>query len=601
MILGVFCLVVAFAIILGYLIHSIIPKNIFFEGESKLECITTYLLTGILTQICIIANSMTFFNTVFVIPIIGLFVYILAQILNKQFRTQFEIPDWNILGFVLLFLLSTLIFYTHRFFFIDLDDFVFYAKLSNSIFFTGIEKSETLYNSYISVSKGVGFYHFGELWLTAAYSKLFHLEAFEVYCNIILPLFHLIIVLTFSSILNSFKIHGYFNMIWCIAILYGSIFLVYPILTPEKGHYTFWYYSLPDVTSLKSLITVPFILLLYSAVYLDKMKSSVILTIGMSILNILFIPLVFLTLFYFILIRIRLIKAWLFRKKYSFFWVSLFFFAVLVLLLIVLLPSMKQGPIFQRYIFSPAYYWNNRILFINYFVDYFSRSWVLFPFTIIGILYFRNASNTFRKILIFHIYVITCLCFLITLFKDVQNITQILSLFLQGAGMALTLFMFLEMKTLHLFRFILSGVIIISFLNIYSTTTIKQQFSLNDKAAISFWTKVFANKNLAFVSGHTWSNFKYNAEILTLPVFRNDNVNLPFDVTPCLDSDKDFTSYIINNRDYPLKSRFQMGKFLRQKKVKYLLVSKSRLNELQEFHLKIKKCGLIGDFCVFSL
>jgi hypothetical protein len=598
MLFAVFNLVLVISITLGYLIHTFIPKDIYFGGESKFGNITTYILTGVFIQICLVAICVTCFKTVFVLPILVLFAYVVVQSLKSEFRIQFERPEANVLT---IFLLSFLIFLIHQYFFIDLNDFVFYSKLSKSIFEIGIESNEALYPAFIPVSKGFELYHFGELWLTAAYSKLFMQDTFEVYCYIILPLFHFINILTFSSILSALKINGLINILWCVSIIYGAIFLVFPILIPEKGHYTFWFYSLPDVTSLKSLITLPIIFLLCFAVYQNKMRNSVLLAFGLAILNIVFIPLLFLTFIYFVLTRIESITDWLSSKRIRIFWIILFFSAIFLSLL-ALSPSLKQSPLFQRYIFSPVYYWNNRINFIVCFRDYFSRSWILFPVTLIGVgvLCFSKASNQFKRVLLFHTFVVVGLSLLIVLFKDVPNITQILSLYLQGGGVMLTLFVFIEIRSFSHFRLILAGMMSIAVLNIVKTKTTKQQFYKDEKAAIAFWVKLFTHKNLVFVSHHTWSNFWYNSEILALPIFRSDKVNLPFDVTPCFDSNRKFSEYLLLNRNYPIKRKNQIGVFLKNRNVQFLLIHGSRVDELTNIKVGLKKCGNFGNYAIYK-
>ena len=585
------------SLLFGYLVHTFIPQNVYLIVNGYVGRVTTFLLSGSIVQISVIAMISTASKSIFSIVVFGIALYVLVKIIQRKVFWHVEKPNIKILQ---LFALITLLFLVHQYFFLDLNDYAFYASLSNALIDNGMESTRVLLKNFLGIESSFNFYHFGELWLTGFYANLFNINSFDTYCYITIPFFHLISILTILSILENLEITKWKGLFFCIPILYGATFLVFPLLSPEQGHYTFWYYSLPDVTSLKSLISLSPIFLIGNAIYNAKFIHAAVFSFLLTLFNILFLPVLFFTLIFVVCAGRELLIKSIQRNRW--FKVSILVICVaLSLASLFLLPVLKQHMIFQRYIYPFSFYWNMRSDFVNCFLDYFSRSWLLFPFTLFSLIFCFRSKRKINSLVLFHLLLVFGLSFTIMLFKDIPNITQILSLYLQGGGVIVTLFVLIESRGLKGGQYYLLICFLFSVFNVINSVTPKQRVIEAQENANYSWIKKLENQNLAFVSGHTWSSFWYNSEILELSIFRNDRVHLPFDITPCLDSDEEFENYLLNNPDYPIKSKSQMVNFLQKSEVKYLFVSRSCVFPFENFHLKLDKCGELGSFIVFRV
>ena len=159
-----------------------------------------------------------------------------------------------------IFIISFFIFCFHWFGFYHLHDHVFYAKLGKAIFTNGNESWSALYNN-LRPASGIMLFHYSDIWLGEFISKLVLNNSLFSLTRIIYPIYHLIMfIVGYVIIIEKFK-NIKISLLICIAILYGSALLFFPVLTPEQGHHTFWHYGFPEVTSFKSLVIYPYLFL----------------------------------------------------------------------------------------------------------------------------------------------------------------------------------------------------------------------------------------------------------------------------------------------------------------------------------------------------
>ena len=84
---------------------------------------------------------------------------------------------------------------------------------------------------------------------------------------------------------------------------------------------------------------------------------------------------------------------------------------------------------------------------------------------------------------------------------------------------------------------------------------------------------------------------QYNNDVLELDYLVSDSCNLPFDLSPCFLSKLEFSKYIKNNDDYPLKLNFdfdltkQINHFLFKNKINYIWIE-DKFNTHVFFKLK---------------
>lgn len=569
----------------GFFIKTRFSIRIFQSSAKFLNFSESFFIGNIV----IIAFVSIFLTKGFTLNILSL-VFIICLIIKSKDTNEknqgFKIRD-------LIFLISIgLIFYAiHYFFFPNLIDIVYYSKLSQNLVKYKIENYNIQYFEYLSSKNKLTLYHYNELWLNGFISKIFNLNCVESYSLVITPYFHFISFLSILSILSIY-IQSSIKLFFASMSIYGASILFFQILSISEGHDSYWYYGLPDITSVKSLSFIqPFVFLLFSIYNKEKFVLNLLLSLILIVCNLVFLPIIGLIILFLLIEKKKEIYCFINNNKRS--------FAVLITFIIILLiyskSIMLKSVLFQKYIYSLDYYIEHIHEYIKIFGIYFTKIFLIYPFGILSFYYVFAGSNRIKLISRLYLFCIISLCIVLSFFYSMPDITQILSLPIQTLGVFYLVVIIIEFNNKFYEKFLLSLIMIVTVLN-FSFETDRNYNSIVYKS--NKISNLLANKNVGYISSKVWSKWTYNNNILALLYIQNENCNFPIDLSVCFTSIKECKKYSENNPDYPIKFNhenieIQTKRFLNSKDIGYLWVENTfNMKRLKNYNMKfILQCN----------
>jgi hypothetical protein len=482
---------------------------------------------------------------------------------------------------ILLFAsIGIIIFITHSFFISYLPDHLFYSKLSNSILLTGKESISSLYSSYLN-DVYIDHYHYSDLWLSGITARITGVSNLFILTKVIYPFYHFLLFTIFLGLVKNNIVKLKHAIIITSLLIYGSVILFVPLISEERGHYLFWFYGIPDITSFKSLVIYPVLTILLFM--LDSKRWELVMFFS-SIACIQYVTLVIpiisgILLFttYYVLIKkqkdISLLK-------------SVFVF-IIVMAIYILLPSKMNDTTSNSsliHLIKPiSYYFTHFIDYAITFIDYFSRPFIFYPLVSIFliIIFIMKIKLKLYNSFLFVLFSFFSTSIIISLFFDFRDITQALSIFIPPAMIYCTIKLFFILKKLKFKKVLLAISLIIAFLNLtnlysYNSTNIK--LSGFDLKLYKFAKDELKHQNWAYHSSRYWSVWRYNSKILSTSLLLNDKTILPLEIAPLFDIEN--SNYFIKNIDYPMKINEEINipienqviTQLKEKKINYLYI-----------------------------
>lgn len=562
---------ILFSFGVGWLFFSfILRKRSFITTSNIFIHIAEKSIFGITIIIPCIALFYTKGVTVQIISLLTLVFLLFFSKKNKKIGDESIIlkPKWK--DYIIIFIISFLIYLFH-YYSSYLPDFVFYGKLSKSLIEIKSESTLILYNSY-GIHQQLSLYHFGELWLNGFISKIFTLNSIFSLKNIIYPFFHFFSFLLLFGLVSK-KINLWLSLILTFGLLYGSSILFYPILTPEQGHYTFWFYGLPDLTSFKMLIVYPYFLL--ALLYLREEKWTPFLclllltsihffTTWVAIIGALLMLLMYL----------MVIKEYKNILKIS---LSIFFLVILYMMPSFINQGNNSSISIIHHIYPISHYFINYKEYIVRFIDYFSRSFMLYPFVLLGgTLGYKFFTKTDKKVLLFILFCILSSVFFITFFYSFQNSTQALSNIFAPIMIFATYLCWekLRNKKQLVFSILLCLFAILNIYKTYSFNKGKITITKYEKKLYEFSQKNLQYQNWAYYSEKYWSTFEYNGNIISSSLLLPHNTIMPIEIAPVFDSNS--ADYYKRNTFYPLQNIHnsvpKLLHFFKENSIQYIYV-----------------------------
>lgn len=473
-----------------------------------------------------------------------------------------------------IFIISFFIFCFHWIGFYHLHDHVFYAKLGKAIFTNGNESWSALYNN-LRPASGIMLFHYSDIWLGEFISKLVLNNSLFSLTRIIYPIYHLILfIVGYVIIIEKFK-NIKISLLICIAILYGSALLFFPVLTPEQGHHTFWHYGFPEVTSFKSLVIYPYLFL--ALYYLKRNDFEVfIFLICVTCLEYftLFIALFpttnFIILLYFGLKKHKLMKTI----------INLILFN-LPLVLMLILPTIFKDTVTSnssfsniRHVILPfnsyiTNWYSNLKLFFNYFL----RPFYLYPLTTLFMFYY---SIRIKKTLLFILLNFIFSSIFIVLFYNLTNSNQAISIIIGPLMLfaMIELFTFLDKKIALITS---TSLLIISFLNLEEINSLNfgnYKMNVFESKLMNFAKLNLKKENWCYYSEKPWSTWMYSSQISNSTILLENDAYLGLEIAPFFRSN--FETYRKKNPESPICSIKQdvniFLKLLKSHKIKYVYV-----------------------------
>ncbi|MCK9562315.1 MAG: hypothetical protein M0R02_06290 [Bacteroidales bacterium] len=554
----------------GWMFFSfVLRKKTFLKTSNLFIQIVEKSLFGITIIICSIALFYTKGISVQIISFFSLLFLTFFANKNKQIINK-DVPlklNWK--EYIVLLAISFIIYLFHYYSF-HLPDFVYYGKLSKSLINVKNESILTLYNSY-GVNQTLSLYHFGELWLNGFISSFFSLNSIFSLKIIIYPFFHFLTFILLCGLISK-KRNVFLSLILTFGLLYGSSILFYPILTPEQGHYTFWFYGLPDLTSFKTLIVYPFILLSLLYLYEDTLIPFLCLLVIISV-NFFTIWVAITGALFMLLMYIVLIKDYYTIPKIL---LSIFLLLFIYILPFIFKQDSNSNSNIIHHIYPLPHYFINFKEYIVRFLNYFSRSFALYPFALLGgLLGYKFLTKKDKKVLLFIFFCIISSVLFITFLYSIRESTQALSNILAPIMIFAT---YLCWKRLNEKKQLIFSILFCLFavLNIYKTYSIQQKITLSEfeQELYTFSQNNLQNKNWAYYSERYWSTFAYSGYIVSSSMLLANNTIMPVEIAPVFDLYS--ADYYKRNAIYPLQkihnSVPELLVFFEEKSIQYIYI-----------------------------
>ena len=275
---------------LGYVVISIVNSQITI-GQNQysaflIECYLGYLFISSVT-----ALVFTIGNSVMWLVFIGSICLLLSN--KGEIPKLFVKPKRSKVGFILIIFTFFLSFFSFAYINdfpnsienINLNgDFSFCGKLSKSLIETGKESTLNVYSHFMKV-QGNEAYHYGDLWYTSIFSKLFSISS-----NVFLMfgsypiLFSLGIIGLMGLFKNETTANSFQNYITIIVLILGcSIILPFELSWYKEAVFLYQGIIGMETKTIKTLILFPLIVLIFT--FLDFRHKFIIisiLTIGMG-------------------------------------------------------------------------------------------------------------------------------------------------------------------------------------------------------------------------------------------------------------------------------------------------------------------------------
>tara|TARA_B110000211_G_C14071409_1_gene550158 strand:- start:421 stop:2268 length:1848 start_codon:yes stop_codon:yes gene_type:complete len=276
---------------IGYALIRLLKSTITF-GRNQYSSFFIESLLGYLFVSSITALISTKGNTVMWLVLVGL----TALLVSNRILTDVNLDESKRSTFALVlisftFLLSFSSFVVLNDFPVSLEDvilngdFSFYGKLSKSLIETGKESSMTVHSHFMKI-QGNEAYHYGDLWYTAIYSKIFGLSS-----NVFLmfgsypTLFAIGIIGLIGWFKNQSISSSLFNYITILILIFGCSFILpFEFDWLNKAKFSYSGIIGMETKSIKTLILFPLVVLIFT--FLDfkhKFKLVSILLIGMGV------------------------------------------------------------------------------------------------------------------------------------------------------------------------------------------------------------------------------------------------------------------------------------------------------------------------------
>jgi len=369
-------------------------------------------------------------------------------------------------------------------------------------------------------------------------------------------------------------------------LLYGSSILFYPLLSPEQGHGTFWFYGLPDITSFKTIIVYPF--LIFALLYLREEKwlpfLCLLLITAVCFFSVWIGIIGGLVLLLFYLILIHEYKNIL---KIS---LCIFFLSILFVFPSFFNQITSDSIKIIHHIYPISYYFKNGNEYLIRFIDYLSRPFILYPFVLIGILFgYKSFTNADKTVLFFILFCIVSSVFFITFFFSIRESTQALSNILAPLMIFGTYLIFekLNGKYFIFFSIILFSFAAVNICKTFSYSGGKIMLTDFEKELYNFSQKELQYKNWAYYSERYWSTFAYSGYIVSNPMLLSPKTILPIEIAPVFDTSS--VDFYKKNTHYPLYNIYnsvpELLQFFKQNSIKYIYIENSTIvpNKLKKY------------------
>lgn len=514
---------------------------------------------GLLLGITLSALIVTSGKTIYWCVILLLFLLIINRKKTEPREKESIKSKDNSPGFLWFGVTSILISFFQFWYFVPITgDFIFYARLSDSVFRTGQENYLCLYDAFIPAG-GVQLYHFGEIYLTGIISQISGAPSETVFIKVVLPIFQTLALIMTGSLLSRKWSAWVAFPVW---FGLGQFFL--QVISTEMGHHSWWFYGVPDIAGNKLLILYPVFLGVLRA-YIDKNRILTVVYLSLSV--ILYITLLIPVtggagtyfVIFFILHRIFPQKLTAPYKEVLLIPVV----SILMMLIIKIFASPQSSQPGLTEIFFPISTYLSQIKHLIYlFLQYITRPALLYPLVglFMGVWIFRK--NKLQQELHAAGYwlsglVVTCgFIVIMSLQSAITDTTQALSNYL-GPLMLATGTGFMLQLSFGRTKFIIIAILACtSILNIRSnlnfhvkgpdeTVQTYMQFAREIKSAQP-------TIRWGYVSERYWSRWLFNTTILFSPLTVG-GWELPIELGPVLDSEENFDIYCrrSHNLSYP--------------------------------------------------
>lgn len=558
------------------------------SGNNFLVSISEKILLGIFIIIIFTSFYSCSYRTINIVLLILILIYsylkgrtIEYKAINKERK--------NIWSFTLIIGVFSIVYLYHYLGTVFKGDLMFYAKLSKSIFETGIENSSSLYANFYN-DKSIGLYHFSELWLNAFVFKLFNINELESLLYIVYPLLH---GLTFITLLGI--VYDYFRSIGAsllvtFALLYGIGIIKYQYHFIDSVDRAIWYYGIPYFASSKFLITYPIVFLAFYEFI--KNKNYPIFSILISVCILVYISFIVgfiagvagLILIYLIDYKFKIFK---FPHKSIIWFVLPIISTGLIFVLIKVLNSLNSpdsiiastSQNWKNYIYPISTYINDFKYFLGTFIRYFTYPFVLYPLTLIGLLIYcyKKAFNKNEALLIIVILIafIGAAAYNMLFSKLMSETNQALSNILPQIMIFLSLIIITKIKNLKHIYIITAVISIFGIYNLYYAGSFtKYKLSNHQKNLIEIADSSKIDFKWAYYSERYWSRWTYNTNICANPILRSSKAVFPIEIAPLFSDSLDYYCNRAVNINSPICEFYNSTELNNQNIINFLLKNK---------------------------
>jgi len=495
----------------------------------------------------------------------------------------------NKINWLLVFLAGTVIFnYT---FWLGIGssnvffaDWLFYAKLSRTIFDTGIEGTSSLYYNF-SPQESISLYHYGDLWYNAFVLKLFKTSEINSLLYNTYPLLHTItFILIFGMIENYFK-NKYLVIIASFALLYG-IKIFFSEININLYGLTHMYRGLPLFTFASKLLYIHSIILLGLYYLHNKKIAGFSIMMGLAIVfhNTLIPSLAGGTILLIVLLFCANKTKYKLNYQYS---ISAFFIILLTIGLILIF----------NYIFSSSSSLSAGMTIypikthIILFVEFLIKPFIEYPVIVIGIIITIILKKLTKDNILILFFIFSCIAgagFFVALNHNLLGSQQAIS---NISPVLITFFGYILLGKIEKKTFLYIILIIMTASGIYNFSMNKKHeqklshpeiaYSINFKHRITnllgetqapFNWAILSNKQII----ERW-NYTYLSKGHEL--LKHNNINFPLEIGPYFNNIESYCKYEDNHQSPLCKFYSEHGtdtekliQFLKELEIKYIYI-----------------------------
>lgn len=265
-----------FFYVIGNVFFNIISCYLNFKNPNNSLKFGLSIILGFLFSSSVVACLKTNLDSILIYQFLIFFSLLIFGIYKKSININFKINQKiitytfiNYLAFLFLFSLKNNNFHY---------DFIYWGKLSKSIYSIGIESLDSLFGVFI-VSKKTMLYHYGDYWITGFITSITKNPEIYTLIYVVYPIMISSIIITISGISeNKFK-NSILNYLFALGILFGTKLFIgtsnevlNPLLHTYRGLY--------EASQLKTVILfLPIIL----SFYFYKKSNQIISLLFLSI------------------------------------------------------------------------------------------------------------------------------------------------------------------------------------------------------------------------------------------------------------------------------------------------------------------------------